>query len=316
MGRRAGEINSRFSFCLCFPCLRLCLNLMAFVSATYSVPRKEVPVYSDFLLIDNDAADPIRVERLAFGETGGRNEAWLRDTLLKYPELLPIHDLDHSFGPLIPICRELRTSAGPIDAVFINGHGRLTLVECKLWRNPEARRRVVAQILDYARVVSRWSYSEFQAQVSSATGRKGNVPFEIAREKVPDLNEQTFVDQVAACMRQGRFLLVIAGDGIREEVPELANLVNRHAAFGFSFGLVEVALFGMAGGELLVQPRVVAKTQLIERSIVVVRGTTVEVIDPDDAEAMEPSTGDQGETNEARRKSAASRLSALVATSN
>ena len=29
------------------------------------------------------------------------------------------------------------------------------LIECKLWRNPEARREVVGQILDYAKVLTR-----------------------------------------------------------------------------------------------------------------------------------------------------------------
>jgi hypothetical protein len=39
-----------------------------------------------------------------------------------------------------PDAWELRTDAGPIDAVFINERGRLTIVECKLWKNPEAVR--------------------------------------------------------------------------------------------------------------------------------------------------------------------------------
>ena len=86
-------------------------------------------MYSDFILIDGEEAEPRKVERLAFGDTSGRDEAWLRDTLLSHPGLLPIREIDASFGPLIPLCRELRTEAGPIDAAFINDHGRLTLVE-------------------------------------------------------------------------------------------------------------------------------------------------------------------------------------------
>jgi hypothetical protein len=37
-----------------------------------------------------------------------------------------------------PDAWKLRTDAGPIDAVFINERGRLTIVECKLWKNSEA----------------------------------------------------------------------------------------------------------------------------------------------------------------------------------
>ena len=228
-------------------------------------------MYGDFFLLEREGAPVVRAERLAFGETSGRDEAWLRDTLLQNPGILPVRQIDPSFGPLIPLCKELRTEAGPLDAAFINHDGRPTLVECKLWRNPEARRKVVAQVLDYARAISRWSYSDLQRQVAAATGRKGNVPYELAAAVHPDLKEHEFVDAAAAAMRRGRFLLLIAGDGIREDVGALAELINRNAASGFAFGLVEVALYGLEDGGLVVQPRVVARTQVIERTVVVLR---------------------------------------------
>jgi hypothetical protein len=242
-------------------------------------------MHSDFVLIDRQNGTSSRVDRLAFGDTSGRNEAWLRDTLLANPELLPIHDLDPSYGPLVPLCRELRTTAGPIDAAFISPLGRLTLVECKLWRNPEARRKVIAQTLDYARVISRWSYSDLQRGISIATGKHGNVPFELARERHPDLHEQQFVDHASAALRQGRFQLVIAGDGIRDDVSAMAELITRNATLAFSFGLVELALYGMEDGALLVQPRVVARTEIIQRSVIVVQrqGTSeLQVLDADE----------------------------------
>lgn len=229
-------------------------------------------MYGDFFFLERDTEAAVRAERLAFGETSGRNEAWLRDTLYAHPELLPVREIDPAFVPLIPLCKELRTEAGPLDAAFINPHGRLTLVECKLWRNPEARRKVVAQVLDYARAISRWSYSDLQRQVAAATGKKGNIPYEYARALAPDLQESRFVDDTYNAMRSGRFLLLIAGDGIREDVGAIAELINRNAASGFSFGLVEVALYGLEDGGLIVQPRTIAKTHTIERTVVLVRG--------------------------------------------
>ena len=153
-------------------------------------------MFGDFLLIDGSGSEASRVQRLPLGDTGGRNEAWLRDTLFQHPELLPIGELDASFGPLLPLCRELRTEAGPVDVAYVNPAGRITLVECKLWRNPEARRKVVAQILDYARALVRWSYSDLQRQVSMASERRGNIPFELARSADPALIEHQFVDAV------------------------------------------------------------------------------------------------------------------------
>ena len=53
-------------------------------------------------------------------------------------------------GP-VPICTELSTPAGAIDNFMVTPSGLPVLVECKLWRNPEGRREVIGQILDYAK---------------------------------------------------------------------------------------------------------------------------------------------------------------------
>jgi hypothetical protein len=115
-----------------------------------------------------------------------------------------------------------------------------------------------------------------------ATGRHGNVPFELVRQLEPNIQEQHFVDQTAAALRQGRFLLVIAGDGIRDDVGAMAELITRNAALAFSFGLVEVALYGMQDGRLLLQPRVIARTEIIERTVVIVRGDTQQAVVEDE----------------------------------
>jgi hypothetical protein len=257
-------------------------------------------MFGDILLLEGAGAGARQAKRLRLGVTGGRNEAWLRDTLFAHPEILPMQDLDSAYGPLVPLCRELRTEAGPLDIAYINPAGRLTLVECKLWSNYEARRKVVAQTLDYARAISRWTYVDLQRQVSAATGRKGNVPFEAARALEPDLQEHRFADAVTRALRAGRFQLLIAGDGIREDIGGLTDLINRNAASAFSLGLVEVALYDLGDGGLAIQPRVVARTQLIERNITLVRGddgvTEVAAFDADDVPQVAAATKGAGES--------------------
>ncbi|GJD91611.1 hypothetical protein BHAOGJBA_5159 [Methylobacterium hispanicum] len=270
-------------------------------------------MYGRHLVFEHSDGSVRRARRLALGDTSGRDEAWLRDFLFAHPETLPVVDVDPSYERLIPLCRELGTEAGPLDIVYLDDRGRLVMVECKLWRNPESRRKVVAQILDYARAISTWSYSDLQRRVSAATRRKGNVPFEIARAVSPDLEEHVFVDRVTASMRSGRFLLLIAGDGIREDVSAMAELINRNAALGFSFGLVEVALYGFGDAEagIVVQPRVVARTQIIERSVVLLQdaapGTRLAAV-PDEGGAPSEDAGIaagpiEGEAQVARRAS-------------
>ena len=113
-------------------------------------------MYGEFLLLEGDS-EPERAERILLGSDKTKDEAWLRDQLFAHPEIIPVTEVDPTFGPLVPLCRELRTDAGPIDAVFINSDGRLTIVECKLWKNPQARREVIAQTLDYVSALSQWS---------------------------------------------------------------------------------------------------------------------------------------------------------------
>lgn len=62
-------------------------------------------MYGDFILFESDERQIVRSQRLPLGDTLGRNEAWLRDTLLKHSEILPIGELDPSLGPLVSAVR-------------------------------------------------------------------------------------------------------------------------------------------------------------------------------------------------------------------
>jgi hypothetical protein len=86
------------------------------------------------------------------------NEKWLQCLLHRFPESLPIAELEPALSGVIPVGREFPTPSGPVDNVFITSEGGIVLVECKLWRNPEARRKVISQIIDYAQGMSTWRY--------------------------------------------------------------------------------------------------------------------------------------------------------------
>src|SRR3954470_11804394 len=95
--------------------------------------------------------------------TADYSESWLQDLLYRFPNALPIDEIDDGYSQLIPVCKEMNTPKGPIDVVYITPSGRPVILEAKLWRNPEARRKVVAQILDYAQALSRWNFTTFDA---------------------------------------------------------------------------------------------------------------------------------------------------------
>src|SRR5438046_1797389 len=82
---------------------------------------------------------------------GAVSEEAIQRLIQAHPSCLPIDEIDPMFVGPVPICMELNTPAGPIDNFMVTPSGLPVLVECKLWRNPEMRRQVVSQILDYAK---------------------------------------------------------------------------------------------------------------------------------------------------------------------
>ena len=214
------------------------------------------------------------------------DEDWLQLLLYQTPEILPTGEFDPVFAPAMPLCRELPTDAGPIDLAYVSDQGRLSIVECKLWRNPEARRDAVSQILDYAKEISRWSYEELNDAVRQARSRDKHPNaslFELVREQNDTIDEKTFVDDVTRSLANGHFLLLVVGDGIREGVERIADYLSQSAGLRFTFGLVELAIFDMPAGSaggIIVEPRVIAKTVEIERAVVRRADASVVVEDP------------------------------------
>ena len=199
---------------------------------------------------------------------GGLAESEIHDLLFRYPNALPIAAIDPSYAGAIPVCRELSTRAGYIDALYVNPLGRLTLAEFKLWRNPQARREVIGQILDYAKELASWRYADLQREVSRTLKRKGNVLYELIREHEPAANEAEFVDNVTRHLKRGEFMLLIVGDGIREDVEDIVGFVQRHSGLHFNLALVEAALYRDGANRIIVQPRVLARTEIVHRIVV------------------------------------------------
>ena len=221
------------------------------------------------VLLDNDSTQVVR--RVPHGEA--RREATLRDMIADHPSMLPVHDLDPSYGRLITVTKELSIlGVGSVDILLMDEHGRLVVVECKLWRNPQARREVVGQILDYAREISRFGYEDLQRQVSIATKRQGNVLYALVREAGGTLSEADFVDRVTRDLTAGRFLLLVVGDGISEGTRRIGEYLRDQPGLAFTFGLIEMAEYRVpstvSADHIIMQPRVLAQTSVIERHVI------------------------------------------------
>ncbi len=213
----------------------------------------------------------IPLSPLGLGQDGhGWSEGQVQALIHAHPACLPIAEIDPLFAAPVPICTELNTTAGAIDNLLVTPSGLPVLVECKLWRNPQARREVVGHILDYAKELSRWSSSDLQREARRRLGRGGDPVLELVRAAGHEVEEIAFNDALTLNLRRGRFLLLIVGDGIREGVEAIAEYLQAHAGLHFTLGLVELPIYAMPDGGRLVAPRVVARTTLVRREVIAV----------------------------------------------
>lgn len=193
------------------------------------------------------------------------NEDQLQQLVHEHPDALPINEIDAAFEGAISICRELNTPAGPIDNFLITPSGLPVIVECKLWRNPQARREVVGQVLDYAKELSRWTSADIEREAA----RRG-VPsiIDLVRMRHPEVDEAEFHDTLTTSLERGRCLLLILGDGIRGGVEAIFEHLHDQGALQFSFGLVEMPIYDVPGGGRLALPRVLAKAPVEVRHVI------------------------------------------------
>lgn len=154
----------------------------------------------------------------------------------------------------------LGTQLDNVDVVFAEvsaGEGeefrRLVLLEDKLLRNSEARRQVLAQILDYAqRAQEDWPQSDLRSKF------KGHDEW-LSRHR----------SEILRSCRRGDFLLVIAGDGIDDGLERLTRRFRDSDPLNASeLALVSMALYEQQEHLLLI-PHVVSAVQRSPRELTI-----------------------------------------------
>jgi len=224
---------------------------------------------------DGETATALEALPLRAGEQGVLyDERWLQNLIQRNPHIVPVDQIEPALTPLVPICMELPTGSGWADNLLMTADGGIILVEAKLWRNPEARREVIGQVLDYAKDLAAWTYAELQhaVRVARKDSRLNLYDLVCGPEAPPEL-EAAFADAVSRNLRLGRVLLIIAGDGIQESAERLAEFLQRHLGLHFTLAMVEISLWRTPlDGAVFIQPKVLTRTVQIERAVVRLEG--------------------------------------------
>jgi hypothetical protein len=222
-------------------------------------------------LITDENADGKMLSPLALKDKLFQEE-WLQELLFKHPSILPLSQLDEAYSPPIAIGREIAS----IDNLFISPNGLLTIVETKLWRNPEAHRTVVAQILDYAQTLATWSYDKLDELVKSYIGKRFGKPksiYQLVKAKAPshEMTEIEFEQRVQDGLTNARFALLVVGDKIYPAATQLAEVIQSAPHLQFTLGFVELRCFRLEKEKdwpLVVVPSIVARTKETTRAVV------------------------------------------------
>ncbi|HFG0578674.1 TPA: hypothetical protein ACGFUY_002536, partial [Flavobacterium psychrophilum] len=221
-----------------------------------------------------------QLERIPLNEKHFQ-ENWLQKIIHRNPQILPIDDIESGFAPLISLGREISTSVGYIDNLYISPNGYLTIVETKLWRNPEAKREVVGQIIDYAKELTNWNFTKLNDGVKNSSqlynnNSKGIIELIKDFENIEEHEEYKIIDNIERNLKRGRFLLLIVGDGIRESVEEMVDFLSNTPQIQFTLGLVELQFYKNPNveGELIAIPNLITRTREITRAIVKIENST------------------------------------------
>jgi hypothetical protein len=212
--------------------------------------------------------------------------------------VLPIQDIELAFTPAVFVCIELPIGSNSLDVLLATPQGKLIAVECKLWRNPEAKRKVIAQAIDYGAGLQALTYEQLQKAIQAA---RGDDDFSLyqhvvneAGEPEPPLTEAEFTDAVSKNLRAGRSLLLIVGDGYHEEAETMTGFLQQHAGAHFTLALVALAVYESSStGQRVIVPSVPLQTTSIVRGIVRVDDSGVSVTAPPPAERATTLTEDE-----------------------
>ncbi|HAS6346871.1 TPA: DUF4268 domain-containing protein [Vibrio vulnificus] len=208
------------------------------------------------------------LQRVNFMDGSFYNESWLQKIIFDNENLIPFYEIEPDYVGAISVCMEFPTRSGRVDCLYVTETGRLVIAEVKLYRNPESRREVVGQILDYAKDLVSMDYTTLDQAIKKRT--KGKSLYQIIKEAGSTVPEASFIDATQRNLNKGRFLLLIVGDGIREGAEDIQSFLNQKASMEFTFAMLEMRVFHMTDDQLLVLPQVLHKTDILERHVITI----------------------------------------------
>lgn len=182
-------------------------------------------------------------------------ETWFRDSIFMEPELVISPCRPTGRIPTgerwLPWRTEINFGSGPIDVLLVSSYGRIGIIETKLSYNPQKRREVVAQILDYALALQELEIEDLP--------------------DLPDSEDAPDVEDLQEALSAGRFLLLIAGDALDARAMRLSQtMLASHLTSEWDLAMIDLNLYKAATGEgdLIIVPELLGAVVREVRQVV------------------------------------------------
>ena len=224
-----------------------------------------MPASDQIFLIGESGIKALPSRPFRAGLFGKNLEEALQTLIAKEPNIINGRQIEPgSADPprFVLLRREMPVGDWSLDHLLVDQRGVPTFVEAKLIENPEARRAVIGQVLDYVALASeKWGDGQLRQFAADywRTEFDKNVD-DVIREAFGEQDIDAFWQNVDTNLSQCRIRLVIVADELRPEVRRIIELLNQQLKTIQIFGL-EIRCFGEEA-EAVVVPFLIGQTQI------------------------------------------------------
>lgn len=224
----------------------------------------------EIFLINREELQSLPYRSMRQGLWGVSLEDALQTLLQNYPQLIPGNQLDPvREDPLrfVLLRREMPVGSWSLDHLYVDQDAVLTLVETKLLQNPESRREVIGQIIEYAANSGHlWASGRARQYATEFWSKRDQDLDQILLQTFgQELDVEGFWTEVEENLKQGRIRLIIAADELRPEVRQMIEFLNKEMQNTQLLGL-ELRCYGLDDTQLVLVPRLVGQTETIRHN--------------------------------------------------
>jgi hypothetical protein len=150
-----------------------------------------------------------------------------------YPNALPISEINPLAKVAVPIGRQVTVGNNSLDLLFLDDTGSLLAIECKLIQNPEARREVVAQVIEYGMTIEKdWDVEKVRAIADGYLlgknlegGVIGHLNRALEQAGYPSVPEKSLIQKLRSKFK--RPYLVVAGNRLDQRALVLSDYLKK-----------------------------------------------------------------------------------------